>query len=285
MLYLNIIHKTPQKTHFHFSLKFCECAYSNILAINTPNYRNMRLFSNLHRRVRRPVRRLAVGSTMSSNNGTASSTATSTPNTQATPAAATTSAGSSSVNARSNPAAVTSGTSRTASPHVNLQDLMRLRGDLSSAFQHSRIVHEFVAFVRQELFNGRPVVTENYANAIKRAISWLGQLLTFLPQYEIDQYDSRESIFRLVRHTLTRIFDWIQYPSMWTEARLTRFIMIFIQRSLTILYKVLGIDNTEIFWPQFVRIIKPMIRDSGKHKHFLKINFALLFLFYYSIIY
>lgn len=235
---------------------------SNILA-NIVTRRPLRTLNDIYQRMRPPSSRI-VGSTMTSAprsaNNNSSSSASSTVRPPILPpfmvmrdlfgnlgagAAAAASANNSSSSSSSTPA--------TGSATSN-QDAQRLN-------IHTQLMN----CLNNHIFEGQPINDDTIPPAINRAIQWFGESLLYLPQYEKPEYDSRDSLFNILRSTLPKVIDLLKKNPVNLkefEQKLKQICEQFRKRLYSVLYICIGRANAEIFWVQLMRLLGNSIQSS-----------------------
>ncbi|XP_015042656.2 large proline-rich protein BAG6 isoform X2 [Drosophila pseudoobscura] len=134
----------------------------------------------------------------------------------------------------------------------------------------SNLRSELSSFLNDSVFEGAPINEETIPGAISRALEWFTESLIFLPQYELPQYDSRESVTNILRQSLRLIMELcISAPSTvgQFEQNLKKICEQFRVRLFSVLLLCLGSDNAEIYWHlTMARLRNPLRRTSFQNQ-------------------
>lgn len=131
--------------------------------------------------------------------------------------------------------------------------------------QRLNIHSELMNCLNNNIFEGQPINDDTIPPAINRAIQWFGESLLYLPQYEKPEYDSRDSLFNILRSTLPTVIKLLNKNPVNLkefEQNLKQICEQFRKRLYSVLYICIGQANAEIFWVQLMRLLCNSIRTS-----------------------
>lgn len=135
---------------------------------------------------------------------------------------------------------------------------------------------QLLNFIKDRMFAGAPINEDTITEAVNKAIRWLHDVLFFLPQYDLPRYNSRDSIEKLLRHSLPGIIDLVnrsQDNVQDFEQRLSDLITRLMKRLFSILAVCAGRVNAEIYWCELMRTLLAKLRSNfrGESLQFLQI--------------
>ncbi|XP_041450565.1 large proline-rich protein BAG6 isoform X2 [Drosophila obscura] len=133
----------------------------------------------------------------------------------------------------------------------------------------SNLRSELSTFLNNSVFDGAPINEETIPGAISRALDWFNGSLIYLPQYELPEYNSRESVINLLRQSLRLVMELcISGPSTVAqfEQNLKKICEQFRVRLFSVLFLCLGGDNAEIYWHQMMTILRTPLRTSFQNE-------------------
>ncbi|XP_055378657.1 large proline-rich protein BAG6 isoform X2 [Condylostylus longicornis] len=115
----------------------------------------------------------------------------------------------------------------------------------------NRIRGELLTCIINNLFAGSTITEENMTNAINTFIQMLNDVLMFLPQFDLPDYDARASVENFLRNRIPFIINLIHEDSSDDfGTRFLRELIQFVQRLLMILVTCVGRNNAEIYLNQ-----------------------------------
>lgn len=120
-------------------------------------------------------------------------------------------------------------------------------------------------FFNNHMFDGKPINDETIPPAINRAVQWFGSALLFLPQFEKPEYNSRDSLFNILRTTLPIVIDLIKTNAnnmLEFEQKLRDICEKIRQRMYSVLYVCVGATNAQIYWRQLMRLLLVRLEKS-----------------------
>lgn len=127
------------------------------------------------------------------------------------------------------------------------------------------VMHSELINCLNNIFDGQPINDDTIPPAINRAIQWFGETLLFLPQYEKPEYDSRDSLFNILRSTLPMVFELLKKNPVNLkefENKLKQICEQFRKRLYSVLFICVGQANAEIFWVQLMRLLCNSVQTS-----------------------
>lgn len=145
----------------------------------------------------------------------------------------------------------------------------------STETRRLNIHSQLMTFIENQMFKGKPITDENMHPAINRAVQWFGESLLYLPQYEKPEYDSRDSLFNILRSTLPIVIKLMNKNPVNLvdfEQKLREICEQFRKRLYSVLIICIGRDNADIYWSQLMRLLCVSIQSSKLNesiKHFV----------------
>ncbi|XP_034120895.1 large proline-rich protein BAG6 isoform X4 [Drosophila guanche] len=133
----------------------------------------------------------------------------------------------------------------------------------------SNLRSELSSFLNSSVFDGAPISQETIPAAISRALDWFNGSLIYLPQYELPEYNSRESVINILRQSLRLIMELcISAPSTVAqfEQNLKKICEQFRVRLFSVLLLCLGSDNAEIYWHQMMTILRTPMQTTFQNQ-------------------
>ncbi|XP_034659722.1 large proline-rich protein BAG6 [Drosophila subobscura] len=133
----------------------------------------------------------------------------------------------------------------------------------------SNLRSELSSFLNSSVFDGAPISQETIPAAISRALDWFNGSLIYLPQYELPEYNSRESVINILRQSLRLIMELcISAPSTVAqfEQNLKKICEQFRVRLFSVLFLCLGSDNAEIYWHQMMTILRTPMQTTFQNQ-------------------
>ncbi|XP_065362467.1 large proline-rich protein BAG6 isoform X2 [Calliphora vicina] len=131
--------------------------------------------------------------------------------------------------------------------------------------QRLNIHSQLMNCLNNHIFEGQPINDDTIPPAINRAIQWFGESLLYLPQYEKPEYDSRDSLFNILRSTLPAVIELFKRNPVNLkdfEQKLKQICEQFRKRLYSVLYICIGRANAEIFWVQLMRLLCNSIQTN-----------------------
>ncbi|KNC34293.1 hypothetical protein FF38_05962 [Lucilia cuprina] len=131
--------------------------------------------------------------------------------------------------------------------------------------QRLNIHAQLMNCLNRQIFEGQPINDDTIPMAINRAIQWFGESLLYLPQYEKPEYDSRDSLFNILRSTLPAVIELLKRNPVNLkefEQKLKQICEQFRMRLYSVLYICIGRANAEIFWAQLMRLLCNSIQTN-----------------------
>ncbi|XP_037819756.1 LOW QUALITY PROTEIN: large proline-rich protein BAG6 [Lucilia sericata] len=131
--------------------------------------------------------------------------------------------------------------------------------------QRLNIHSQLMNCLNSQIFEGQPINDDTIPLAINRAIQWFGESLLYLPQYEKPEYDSRDSLFNILRSTLPAVIELLKRNPVNLkefEQKLKQICEQFRKRLYSVLYICIGRANAEIFWAQLMRLLCNSIQTN-----------------------
>ncbi|BFF97776.1 large proline-rich protein BAG6 [Drosophila madeirensis] len=133
----------------------------------------------------------------------------------------------------------------------------------------SNLRSELSSFLNSSVFDGAPISQETIPAAISRALDWFNGSLIYLPQYELPEYNSRESVINILRQSLRLVMELcISAPSTVAqfEQNLKKICEQFRVRLFSVLFLCLGSDNAEIYWHQMMTILRTPMQTTFQNQ-------------------
>uniref|UniRef100_A0A1I8NGB6 Large proline-rich protein BAG6 n=1 Tax=Musca domestica TaxID=7370 RepID=A0A1I8NGB6_MUSDO len=141
----------------------------------------------------------------------------------------------------------------------------RNNGASSSEARRLNIHSQLMTFIENQMFKGEPINEENMTPAINRAVQWFGESLLYLPQYEKPEYDSRDSLFNILRATLPIVINLMNKNPVNLvdfEQKLRKICEEFRKRLYSVLIVCIGRANADIYWGQLMRLLCVSIQTN-----------------------
>lgn len=139
-----------------------------------------------------------------------------------------------------------------------------ITGDVET-HRRIRLRVQLLNFITNNMFDGVPITDDTMALAVNKALRWIYDKLIFLPQYDLPEYNSRDSVEVLLRRTLPLIINLVndsqENPSQF-EHRLQNLCEQFFKRLFSILHVCAGRMNAELYWGQLMRSLLVSLRSS-----------------------
>ncbi|XP_073840420.1 uncharacterized protein isoform X2 [Musca autumnalis] len=141
------------------------------------------------------------------------------------------------------------------------------RNNAASSTEARRLnIHsQLMTFIENQMFKGEPINEENMSPAINRAVQWFGESLLYLPQYEKPEYDSRDSLFNILRATLPIVINLMNKNPVNLvdfEQKLRKICEEFRKRLYSVLIVCIGRANADIYWSQLMRLLCVSIQST-----------------------
>uniref|UniRef100_A0A1B0C4D4 BCL2-associated athanogene 6 n=1 Tax=Glossina palpalis gambiensis TaxID=67801 RepID=A0A1B0C4D4_9MUSC len=119
---------------------------------------------------------------------------------------------------------------------------------------------QLMNFFNDRIFEGNPINEETTPLAINRAVQWFGTTLLYLIQFERPEYDSRRSLFNILKSTLPLVIDLLKNQNQEKDLpefkkKLREICEQFRKRLYSVLYVCIGRDNAEMYWVQLMRLL------------------------------
>ncbi|XP_013100529.1 large proline-rich protein bag6-A isoform X2 [Stomoxys calcitrans] len=216
-------------------------ASSRATRANIITRRPLRTMSDILLRMRRPAARV-VGSTMTDRSSRTS-----------------------------NNAAPSNSTSRPGAPVFDFGEARREMAsrafNAASSIEARRLnIHsQLMNFIENEMFKGKPINDENMLPVIDRAVQWFAESLLHLQQYEKPEYDSRDSLFNILRTTLPIVIKLMNKNPVNLldfEQKLREICEQFRKRLYSVLIVCIGRANADIYWSQLMRLLCVSIQST-----------------------
>uniref|UniRef100_A0A1A9WD07 BCL2-associated athanogene 6 n=1 Tax=Glossina brevipalpis TaxID=37001 RepID=A0A1A9WD07_9MUSC len=135
---------------------------------------------------------------------------------------------------------------------------------------------QLMNFFNDRMFEGNPINDETIPPAINRAVQWFGTTLLYLPQFEKPEYDSRDSLFNILKSTLPLVIDLLKNQNQEKDLpefkkKLREICEQFRKRLYSVLYLCIGRDNAEMYWVQLMRLLLMQLEKNlaGEASSFL----------------
>ncbi|XP_061392235.1 mucin-19 [Musca vetustissima] len=141
------------------------------------------------------------------------------------------------------------------------------RNSAASSTETRRLnIHsQLMTFIENQMFKGQPINEENMSPAINRAVQWFGEALLYLPQYEKPEYNSRDSLFNILRATLPIVINLMNKNPVNLadfEQKLRKICEEFRKRLYSVLIVCIGRANADIYWGQLMRLLCVSIQSN-----------------------
>ncbi|KAM7358977.1 uncharacterized protein ACRADG_003747 isoform 6-T8 [Cochliomyia hominivorax] len=131
--------------------------------------------------------------------------------------------------------------------------------------QRLNIHTQLMNCLNNHIFEGQPINDDTIPPAINRAIEWFGESLLYLPQYEKPEYDSRDSLFNILRSTLPMVIELLKKNPVNLkefEQKLKQICEQFRKRLYSVLYICTGRTNADLFWAQLMRLLCNSVQSN-----------------------
>ncbi|XP_055910968.1 large proline-rich protein BAG6 isoform X2 [Eupeodes corollae] len=166
---------------------------------------------------------------------------------------------------------IASSTASTRSPSPSVRSSSSSRASVSPSagqtnFTRNSLRSQLNSFIASTMFDGSPVSEVGMSAAVERAIQYLNEILIFLPQYDMQEYNSRASVEKLVRVSVPLIINLINDSSDINdfESRLRSEFRLLFDRLFVILFVCVGQINAELYWGQIKNVVLLAIRKRFK---------------------